>query len=181
MATYSSILAWRIPWTEEPSRLQSIRSQWDMTKATQQARTDLQWHIWWLVRLSWRQGQGGCRPLAMGMDFLQNLATDTELGQIRAQLQASPWKKRTQADLGKTTQKPGLNVLWAEILAPHLRHSQENKREIYHLEPLQKKKIPGKNELFQKWNYSRNGIKTQNYTVNISFPLVIAFKRNAFF
>ena len=27
MATYSSILAWRIPWTEEPDRLQSIGSQ----------------------------------------------------------------------------------------------------------------------------------------------------------
>ena len=27
MATHSSILAWRIPWTEEPSRLQSIGSQ----------------------------------------------------------------------------------------------------------------------------------------------------------
>ena len=27
MAVYSSILAWRIPWTEEPDRLQSIRSQ----------------------------------------------------------------------------------------------------------------------------------------------------------
>ena len=27
MATYSSILAWRIPWTEEPSRLQSMESQ----------------------------------------------------------------------------------------------------------------------------------------------------------
>ena len=27
MATYSSILAWRIPWTEEPGRLHSIRSQ----------------------------------------------------------------------------------------------------------------------------------------------------------
>ena len=27
MATHSSILAWRIPWTEEPSGLQSIRSQ----------------------------------------------------------------------------------------------------------------------------------------------------------
>ena len=26
-ATHSSILAWRIPWTEEPGRLQSIRSQ----------------------------------------------------------------------------------------------------------------------------------------------------------
>ena len=27
MATYSSILAWKIPWTEEPSRLQSMKSQ----------------------------------------------------------------------------------------------------------------------------------------------------------
>ena len=25
MATHSSILAWRIPWTEEPGRLQSLR------------------------------------------------------------------------------------------------------------------------------------------------------------
>ena len=27
MATHSSILAWRIPWTEEPGRLQSLGSQ----------------------------------------------------------------------------------------------------------------------------------------------------------
>ena len=27
MATYSSILAWRIPWTEEPGGPQSMRSQ----------------------------------------------------------------------------------------------------------------------------------------------------------
>ena len=27
MVTHSSILAWRIPWTEEPGRLQSIGSQ----------------------------------------------------------------------------------------------------------------------------------------------------------
>ena len=27
MATHSSILAWRIPWTEEPDGLQSMRSQ----------------------------------------------------------------------------------------------------------------------------------------------------------
>ena len=27
MATYSSILAWRIPWTEEPGGLQSIGTQ----------------------------------------------------------------------------------------------------------------------------------------------------------
>ena len=27
MATHSSMLAWEIPWTEEPRRLQSMRSQ----------------------------------------------------------------------------------------------------------------------------------------------------------
>ena len=27
IATHSNILAWRIPWTDEPGRLQSIRSQ----------------------------------------------------------------------------------------------------------------------------------------------------------
>ena len=27
MATHSSILAWKIPWTEDPGRLQSMRSQ----------------------------------------------------------------------------------------------------------------------------------------------------------
>ena len=27
MTTHSSILAWRIPWTEEPGRLQSMGSQ----------------------------------------------------------------------------------------------------------------------------------------------------------
>ena len=40
MATHSSILAWRIPWTEEPGRLQSMRSQ---------SRTRLQqlsMHVW---------------------------------------------------------------------------------------------------------------------------------------
>ena len=32
MATHSSILAWRIPWTEEPGGLQSMGSQSDVTK-----------------------------------------------------------------------------------------------------------------------------------------------------
>ena len=27
VATHSSIIAWRLPWTEEPGRLQSMRSQ----------------------------------------------------------------------------------------------------------------------------------------------------------
>ena len=35
MAAYSSILAWRIPWLEEPGRLQSMGSQEsDTTEAT---------------------------------------------------------------------------------------------------------------------------------------------------
>ena len=38
MATHSSLLAWRIPWNEEPGGLQSIGSQSDMTKATEHAR-----------------------------------------------------------------------------------------------------------------------------------------------
>ena len=32
MATHSSVLAWRIPWTEEPGGLQSIGSQRDKPK-----------------------------------------------------------------------------------------------------------------------------------------------------
>ena len=34
MATPSSILAWRIPWTEEPGGVQSMGSQRDMTEVT---------------------------------------------------------------------------------------------------------------------------------------------------
>ena len=34
MAAHSSIFGWRIPWTEEPGRLQSMGLQRDMTKAT---------------------------------------------------------------------------------------------------------------------------------------------------
>ena len=34
MATQSSILAWRIPWTEEPEGLQSIKSELDTTETT---------------------------------------------------------------------------------------------------------------------------------------------------
>ena len=39
MATHSSILAWRIPWSEEPGGLQSIgRKESDMTEATEHSR-----------------------------------------------------------------------------------------------------------------------------------------------
>ena len=35
MATHSSILAWKIPWTEEPGGLWAIVLQSDMTEVTQ--------------------------------------------------------------------------------------------------------------------------------------------------
>ena len=35
MATHSNILAWRIPWTEEPGRLQSIESQSQTAEVTE--------------------------------------------------------------------------------------------------------------------------------------------------
>ena len=35
MAKHSSILTWRIPWTEEPGGLQSIGPQRDMTEVTE--------------------------------------------------------------------------------------------------------------------------------------------------
>ena len=36
MATHSSILAWEIPWTEDPGGLQSTVSQKSWTRATKQ-------------------------------------------------------------------------------------------------------------------------------------------------
>ena len=41
MATHSSILAWEIPWTEEPGRLQSMGSQEsDMTEQLNHTSSD---------------------------------------------------------------------------------------------------------------------------------------------
>ena len=44
MATHSSILAWRIPWTEKPGGLQSTGSQSDMTE-----RLHFHFHFSWTV------------------------------------------------------------------------------------------------------------------------------------
>ena len=41
MATHSSILAWKIPWTEEPGRLQSTGSQRVTAEATEHAHTQV--------------------------------------------------------------------------------------------------------------------------------------------
>ena len=41
MATHSNILAWRIPWTEEPGGLQSMGSQGDWATKRSAAHVDV--------------------------------------------------------------------------------------------------------------------------------------------
>ena len=55
MATHSSILAWRIPWTEEPGGLKSMGSQrvrvgrGDCTHAYSVAKVPFPWHLVFIV------------------------------------------------------------------------------------------------------------------------------------
>ena len=53
MVTHSSILAWRIPWTEEPGRLQSMESQRVghnlATKKQKQTQHDGQLTVSWIT------------------------------------------------------------------------------------------------------------------------------------
>ena len=51
MATHSSILAWEIPWTEEPGKLQSIRSQEsDMTlQLNDNKNSEYRKHSWGFI------------------------------------------------------------------------------------------------------------------------------------
>ena len=55
MATHSSIFAWRIPWTEEPSRLQSVGSQ----SRTQLKGLSTHIHAVRALALGWRGSGGG--------------------------------------------------------------------------------------------------------------------------
>ena len=68
MATLSSILAWRIPWTEEPGGLQSMKSQKSKTRLKQlstHARTPVLLLCWWPVHLqrSLEESTGSAREL----------------------------------------------------------------------------------------------------------------------
>ena len=57
MATHSSILVWRIPWTEEPGGLQSIGSQeLDMTEASKHV------HIHMFIATLFTRAKGRNKP-----------------------------------------------------------------------------------------------------------------------
>ena len=50
MATHSSILAWRIPWTEEPGKLQSMgRKESNMTEASEHTLNSWGWTKQWRI------------------------------------------------------------------------------------------------------------------------------------
>ena len=50
MATHPSVLAWRIPWTEEPDGLQSMGSQKNLTCSERlnnnKSDTQILWALW---------------------------------------------------------------------------------------------------------------------------------------
>ena len=65
MATLSSILVWRIPWTEEPGRLQSVESQeLNMTEQLTHTHTYTHTHclegIKWQAKPAWPMSYGAC-------------------------------------------------------------------------------------------------------------------------
>ena len=68
MATHSSILAWRIPWTEEPGRLQSMgftKSQTPLSDKHTHLRGDLQ-------NLTLGRTRGTIRWLETELAWLEN-------------------------------------------------------------------------------------------------------------
>ena len=62
MATHSSILAWKIPWTEEPGRLQSVGSQRVKTQVGTCTHTSRMGKVEeGEGQLAKQNGGGGCR------------------------------------------------------------------------------------------------------------------------
>ena len=58
-APHSSILAWRIPWTEEPGGLQPIGSQRVRDDCTSLAHVHTEARSWWVFITSWSLGIRG--------------------------------------------------------------------------------------------------------------------------
>lgn len=116
--------------------------------------------------LSTGQRQDGCTPLMVGTGFLQSPA----LGQGRAQPQGSQQVKRTrpgmtQRKLCTSKHETSEGTLWQKYLLHTWDISRKTERETYHLEPLQKKKWPGKNN-------SRDGLRCRI----MYWPYLISFR-----
>ena len=71
MATHSNILAWRIPWTKEPGRLQTVGSQEsDMAEGLSTAHISDIWYLSFLWLISLSMTISGCIHIAAkGSDY----------------------------------------------------------------------------------------------------------------
>ena len=116
-ATHSSILTWRIPWTEEPGRLQSIVSQ----SQTQLKRLSRQAHFRFEVNWGGWSISGWCthsfcvfhRLNSLGCGFLRSLCVDKTAHKQPQVLKSSPHIAVTskQIHVFKTSMMAELNVL----------------------------------------------------------------------
>ena len=92
MATDSSILAWRLPWTEEPGRLQSTGSQ--------------------RVRQDWAPSVS----LSLSAFLCQTVHSVQSLSCV--QLFATPWTAASQASLSITNSQSSLRLMSIESVMP---------------------------------------------------------------
>ena len=85
MATHSSILAWKIPWTEEPGRLQSMGSQ--------KSRTQLSDFTYLLT-----YSEGRASQVALVVKNPLSSAEDTRL-KFDSWVKKIPWRRAWQPSL----------------------------------------------------------------------------------
>ena len=111
MATHSSILAWRIPWIEEPCRLPSTGSQrvrHDWITNTFSFHT-LIWHHFW-VNYMLPILLMGRLVLVCQFSSVQSLS--------RVQLFVTPWTAACQASLSITNSQSLLKLMSIELVMP---------------------------------------------------------------
>ena len=86
MATHSTILVWKSPWTEEPGRLQSIVSKSRMRPSLHTNKWEFSWRSW-LYRWwrSWNSRIGWCRSLEINSKAERTVSLMVGLWAIRSQ------------------------------------------------------------------------------------------------
>ena len=105
MATHSSILAWRIPWTEEPGGLQSMESrgvEQDWAMATHSST--LAWRIPWMEEPGRLQSMGSQR---VGHNWATSLSRFTFMH----------WRRKWQPT---PVFLPGESQGWGSLVGRHL-------------------------------------------------------------
>jgi len=93
LITHSSIFAWRIPWTEEPGRLQSIGLQ-----------------IAWLDWSNWACTHALTNNIPRMFSSVQSLS--------RVRLLVTPWIAARQASLSITNSRSSLRLTSIELVMP---------------------------------------------------------------